>query len=170
MKFIVSKFIILIFLFLLPKYNNQCPTSSTPSSSEECTEQSTDDTACCYVEYSSGTICEELEITKSYRFILGFLSPSPFDSKENGVSFSCGVEPKTCGTDNPKELFQCREHSSTSESCCKININGDTNCILADTKFETETTNTILGAEIVCIANFLKGNLFFLGIWVFLFF
>ena len=107
MKFIVSKFIILIFLFLLPKYNNQCPTSSTPSSSEECTEQSTDDTACCYVEYSSGTICEELEITKSYRFILGFLSPSPFDSKENGVSLTMRYSPGfgDLSLENQKKVF-----------------------------------------------------------------
>ena len=158
-------FQLLILVYLFPKNKLECPTSSTPSSSEECTEYNTDDTTCCYVEYSSETKCEELEVPVSYRFIIGFLSP--FDS---AVSFSCGVDPKTCGTDNPKELFQCREHSSTSESCCKINIDGDTNCILADTKFETETTSTYLDAEIVCFASFFNKNFFILGFFTFLIF
>ena len=131
---------ILKFLFitiLISKIQSSCPTTITPIESEECTEYSTDDIACCYVEYSSTTKCEEISISKQYRFTLGFLTV--FDEAS---SFSCGVEPKTCGTNHPKELFQCREHSSTSESCCMFDLDGETNCILADTKFGSESEHT----------------------------
>ena len=154
----MKKILKLIFLTsLISSIKTACPTTITPTESTECTEFSTDDIACCFVEYSSTKKCEEISISKKYRFTLGFLTL--FD---DSTSFSCGVDAKTCGTNHPKELFQCREHSSTSESCCMFDIDGETNCILADTKFgsESEHTESISvnsqSVSVTCNQNFLN--------------
>ena len=165
---------IIKFLFLTSLIENiksSCPTTIAPTESSECTEYNTDDIACCFVEYTSFNKCETISISKKYRFTLGFLTI--FDDSN---SFSCGVDPKTCGTNHPKELFQCREHSSISESCCMFDIDGETNCILADSKFgseseHTESINVGSGSvSVTCYHRFLNIGIFgFLGFFIIFF-
>ena len=78
---------------------------------------------------------EEISISKKHRFILGFLILF-----NESTSFSYGVDSKIYDTNHPKELFQCREYSNNSESCCMFD--GEINCILADNKFGSESEYT----------------------------
>ena len=114
-----------------------------PRKEIDCTNYNTDLKKCCFAQlkYSNNTIKNKcIEIEKNYSFALGFLNNINYENeKDIEVTFSCDLTYNTCGTDNPSQLFQCREHSSLHYTCCMIDINGDTDCILADTKFNSST-------------------------------
>jgi len=103
-----------------------------------CEEEEEDSEDICECEKSENQTCCQFEIDEiieckpfetKYLFAINFLNDI--------VNITCKKEHEalTCGTNHPKKLFQCREHSSKSNTCCMININGETNCILADSKF-----------------------------------
>ena len=87
-----------------------------PSKEIDCTNYNTDLKTCCFAQlkYSNNTIENKcIEIEKNHSFALGFLDHITYENENNvQVSFSCDLTYTTCGTDNPKQLFQCREHSS----------------------------------------------------------
>ena len=130
---------IIILLLLKKTLLTSCEDSSlSPNEESDCTNLNSDKTTCCFAEltYSNGTTKNKcMEINDKYRFALGFLTSINYENEDVNINFSCGINFQTCGTDNPKKLFQCREHTSLSKSCCMIKFdNDDTDCILADYK------------------------------------
>lgn len=96
-------------------------------SEDICVCEKNENQTCCNYEINETIECKAFE-TK-YLFAINFLNDI--------VNITCKKEHEnlTCGTNHPKKLFQCREHSSKSNTCCMLKINGETNCILADSKF-----------------------------------
>ena len=133
-----------------------------PSKEIDCTKFNTDLKTCCFAQlkFSNNTIKNKcIEIEKNHTFALGFLDYITYENENNvQVSFSCDISHTTCGTNNPSELFQCREHSSLHYTCCMIDIDGDTDCILADTKFNssTETFSLFNVATVTCNQSICK--------------
>lgn len=134
--------------------------SQTDPSEDNCKGHSTEDYACCFGKYTGGSQC--FKIQRNYRFALDSLSTF---INENGneypnITFSCNQASAKCGTDNPGEIFQCREHSSNKNSCCYIEKGDKTDCILADSKFPNQTINeTIGGTLVVCGGYFYRMNI-----------
>ena len=59
--------------------------------------------------------------------------------------------------DSPSKIFQCSEHSSTTQSCCYLTTPTYTECVLSDKKYDKETTFKLFGeSTIICYSNRLK--------------
>ena len=119
---ILKKILFIFYLFVFIKCEDE-----EEDSEDVCICEKNENQTCCNYEINDTTECKAFE-TK-YLFAINFLNDI--------VNITCKKEHEalTCGTNHPKKLFQCREHSSKSNTCCMLNINGETNCILADSKF-----------------------------------
>ena len=145
---------------------------NNPNIPEDCTNYNTEDTACCYVEIekiprSIDKKC--VEVPRDARFALNHLTIFSLKTKDgtpyNNVigKFYCGQEDKFCGMNNPEQVFQCSEHSSTSKSCCFLSTPTYTECILSDKKYNEETTFTLFDESTVyCEGKIINKNGIFL--------
>ena len=109
-------------------------------SEDICDCEKTDNQTCCYIEYQSdeGNVVSECKnFENKYLFAINFVND------HFNITCKKTYQNQTCGTNNPKKLFQCREHSSKSNTCCMLDVNGNTNCILADSKFEQKNDEII---------------------------
>ena len=108
-------------------------------SEDICDCEKTDNQTCCYIEYSD----EENVVSECKNFENKYLFAINFVNVHFNITCKKTYQNQTCGTNNPKKLFQCREHSSKSNTCCMLDVNGNTNCILADDKFEQDNSDNI---------------------------
>lgn len=125
--------------------------SETTVTEVQCKLHSTDDYVCCYAEYSEPTRGKKcFKIDRHYRFALH--KTQTFTDESNNtyskVSFYCSQEVAWCGTRSPSKIFQCREHSSTSLSCCYIDNGNKSDCALANSKFDT------IGSTVICCGGY----------------
>ena len=110
-------------------------------SEDICDCEKLENQTCCYIEYKNdedNVVSSECRnFTNKYLFAINFVN--------DYFNITCKktYQNQTCGTNNPKKLFQCREHSSKSNTCCMLDVNGNTNCILADDKFEQDNSDNI---------------------------
>ena len=108
-------------------------------SGDICDCEKTDNQTCCYIEYQS----DEEMVSECKNFENKYLFAINFVNDIFNITCKKTYQNQTCGTNNPKKLFQCREHSSKSNTCCMLDLNGNTNCILADSKFEQDNSDNI---------------------------
>jgi hypothetical protein len=159
LKNYIFLFIIIIFLsFILCEDEEE-------DSGDICDCGNTDtNKTCCFIETN------ETSSIKCEAFDKNILFAKDFLLDEININITCNKEysKNTCGTNNPKKLFQCREHSSNANTCCMISINGNTNCILADAKVEINYTfpdnEDIKNVELNCSENYVNFNLIGIGI------
>ena len=110
-------------------------------SEDICDCEKTDNQTCCYIEYQSDE--ENVVFSECKNFENKYLFAINFVNEYFNITCKKTYQNQTCGTNNPKKLFQCREHSSKSNTCCMLDVNGNTNCILADDKFEQDNSDNI---------------------------
>ena len=110
-------------------------------SEDICDCEKLENQTCCYIEYKNdedNVVSECRNFTNKYLFAINFVND------HFNITCKKTYQNQTCGTNNPKKLFQCREHSSKSNTCCMLDVNGNTNCILADDKlFEKNNSDNI---------------------------
>lgn len=159
-------------IFLIPITQSQSCTSVTPTKPQDCKEKTnpnSSDPICCYVLIGSLTP-ECVEVKRDYHFALGFINRITYKTYINETAeFDCDQTKHTCGISDPKELYQCRKHSSTSQTCCKLNYaGGNTDCILANYKFDNQTHNeTLFGNIVECESSIIAiGYLIKLGVLI----
>ncbi len=136
---------------------------SYPPYKEACLSYNTEESACCYATIlfkNRTTVNKCIPIPKGARFALNFLTIFSFKDNENKeykdvtATFECGQKDKYCGMDSPCELFQCSEHSSTTQSCCFLSTPTYTECVLSDEKYDKETTFKLFNTSyVVCHSN-----------------
>ena len=137
-----------------------------PPYEEACIAYNTEDEACCFAtillpDKSTENKC--VKVPRDGRFALNHLTLFSFtDNHENEytdvtATFKCGQKDKLCGMDSPSKIFQCSEHSSTTQSCCYLTTPTYTECILSDKKYDKETTFKLFGeSTIICYSHKLK--------------
>ena len=148
-----------------------CENEAFPSE-ENCKTYSDKDIACCFTKLTelnnNHTFNKCMKIPRIYRFSLDFIQIISINETKYVPKFTCNQVSQTCGTNNPNQVFKCREHSSNTITCCYIkDSGGNTNCILADSKFQKETEYNETNLTIVCEHYFMKLNIFYyiLLIW-----
>lgn len=143
----------LFFLFTLPQVYNSCKTT-TPPTPDNCRDLDTPEYFCCYVELESNgaKFPQCVEVEHDYRFALDFMKRITYKEFTNATAkFQCEQTKHNCGANEPKELFQCRKHSSTSKTCCKLTYQeGHSECVLATYKFLNYTTTELFDKTIEC--------------------
>jgi hypothetical protein len=133
----LPKLLFLSLIFFISFPYTHCEDEETEEDSGDiCDCGNTDiNKTCCFIEKDENSIkCEAFD-----KYIL-FSKEFIYDETNINITCNKKYQKKTCGTNNPKKLFQCREHSSNSYTCCMIDIDGNTNCILADDKIEANYT------------------------------
>jgi hypothetical protein len=108
-------------------------------SGDICDCEKNENQTCCFIEYQN----EENVVSECQTFEKKYLFAINFVNEILNITCKKSYQNQTCGTNNPKKLFQCREHSSKSNTCCMLDVNGKTNCILADSKFEQKNDEII---------------------------
>ena len=104
-------------------------------------------------------------INETKVYFLNYIKNFNYNGTSISAEFSCGQEDKTCGVDNPKELYECREHSTKTASCCKLKGPGVSNCILSGKKYEKYTNFTLFDEYFIeCNETILLINYFLLVI------
>jgi hypothetical protein len=171
------QFVIIIAVFTLINGNDEtedyptdgdislCEEESSPSE-ETCKIHSDKENACCFAELTAKknneTLSKCMKIPRNYRFSLDFIETITIDNNEYTPKFTCNQVSQTCGTNNPNQIFKCREHSSNTITCCYIkDKNNNTNCILADSKFQKEVEQNVKDLNITCKHYFIKLNIFY---------
>ena len=139
-----------------------------PPYEEACTAYNTEEEACCFatiLNLDKSTVNKCVPVPRDARFALNHLTIFSFtDEKDNNkkyeditATFKCGQKDKLCGMDSPSKIFQCSEHSSTTQSCCYLTTPTYTECILSDKKYDKETTFKLFDeSTIICYSNRLK--------------
>ena len=144
-----------------------CESSPTnPPYKEACISYNTEDTACCYatIEFQNQTKANKcLPVPRDARFALNFLTIFSFEDyngleyKDVTAVFECGQKDKICGMNSPEQIFQCSEHSSTTQSCCYLSTPTYTECVLSDKKYYKETIFKLFdNSTIVCKSDTIK--------------
>jgi len=141
-----------------------------PPYEEACTAYNTEEEACCFATIllpDKTTENKCIPVPKEGRFALNHLTIFSYTDYHNTpykdvtATFKCGQKDKLCGMDSPTKIFQCSEHSSTTQSCCYLTTPTYTECILSDQKYDKETPIKLFGeSTIICYSNRLKLNLF----------
>ena len=149
-----------------------------PPYEEACTSYHTEEKACCFatiLKSDRTKVNRCIPIPKDARFALNHLTIFSFKDKRDNeykdvtATFTCGQKDNLCGMDSPKKIFQCSEHSSTTQSCCFLTTPTYTECILSDQKYDKETTFTLFDTStIVCNSDNLKIKKFYLIIYIIL--
>ena len=139
-----------------------------PPYEEACVAYNTEDKACCFATILNNDRTIEnkcVPVPKDARFALNHLTLFSFTDHKGKkyedvtATFKCGQKDKLCGMDSPDKIFQCSEHSSTSQSCCYLTTPTYTECILSDQKYDKETTFKLFDeSTIICYSNKLKIN------------
>ena len=138
-----------------------------PPYKEACTSFHLEDTACCYatIEFKNrSTVNKCVAVERDARFALNYLTVFSFkDDNENleykdvTAHFECGQKDRLCGMDKPEHIFQCSEHSSSTQSCCYLSTPTYTECILSDKLYTQEKTFKLFGTStVVCNSNTIK--------------
>ena len=168
---------IFIFIWNFPFADNNeleeiidCSSIQNPTNTENCTDNSNDTISCCFANLTNGTTyCMGINPNKTY--FLNYIDKFNYKNEDISAQFDCSQTFKTCGVDNPKELYECREHSTKDKSCCKLSGPGVSNCILSDTKYEEYTNFTLFNNySIECFEPILVINYFlFVIVLIFIF-
>ena len=137
-----------------------------PPYEEACTAYNTENEACCFatiINHDKSTENKCVPVPRDGRFALNHLTLFSFTDYDNTkytdvtATFKCGQKDKLCGMDSPSKIFQCSEHSSTTQSCCYLTTPTYTECILSDKKYDKETSFKLFGeSTIICYSNKLK--------------
>ena len=105
-------------------------------------------------------------IILNYLTLFSFTDKGGVEHKDVTAKFECGQKEGLCGMDSPNKIFQCSEHSSTTQSCCYLTTPTYTECILSDKKYDKETTFKLFEeSTIICYSNKLKINNISYGVW-----
>ncbi len=159
-------------IFISVNSQQACKNVTNPSYKIDCHPYYDDSYSCCFANLtlSNNTYSSTcFPIDKRFEFAGQFLTQYDLG---NGTyvkaTVSCSTDPqKTCSSDNPHRLADCRFDGSRSTSCCMIS-GGEShgNCILSKKyKFGNETSYTIFNTTIQCSGNyFYLSKLFLLGI------
>lgn len=174
---------ILFYLCLLTFIRSEYPINGditqcelqTPTKEEDCSQFSDETNSCCFASLADETNNEInacYKVKRNYTFALNSIKTIKRNDKDYNVTFTCSQLNASCGTSKPDEMFQCREHSSTNQSCCYIKIDNFTDCILSETKFGNETENHTLFdiANILCESYEIKYKLIHFAYLIVLFF
>ena len=134
-----------------------------PPYKEACLSFHTKDTACCYatIEFKNRTIVNKcVPVPRDARFALNFLTIFSFKDYDNleykdvTANFECGQKDKLCGMDTPEKIFQCSEHSSSTQSCCYLSTPTYTECVLSDKRYNKQTSFDLFGTStVICNSN-----------------
>ena len=137
-----------------------------PPYEEACTAYNTENEACCFatiINHDKSTENKCVPVPRDARFALNHLTIFSFKDYQNNnyeditATFKCGQKDKLCGMNSPNKIFQCSEHSSTTQSCCYLTTPTYTECILSDKKYDKETTFKLFEeSTIICYSNKLK--------------
>ena len=168
-KIIWNKILLLIFYiisFILSEYEvnpdgEGCMNAPRhPPYKEACLSYNTEEIACCYatiIFLNRTTVNKCIPAPKGARFALNHLTIFSYKDYDNTeyenitATFECGQKDKLCGMDSPHKLFQCSEHSSTTQSCCFLSTPTYTECILSSEKYDKETTFKLFDSStVVC--------------------
>ena len=173
LKKIPNKIILILFLYIIPfiscdydinLFGESCQNApDDPPYKEACLSYNTEETACCYatIFFQNRTSVNKcIPVQKDARFALNHLTIFSFKDNNNIVyedvtaNFDCDQKDKLCGMDSPEKLFQCSEHSSTTQSCCYLTTPTYTECILSDQKYDKETTFKLFETStVICYSN-----------------
>ncbi len=143
------------------KSQSACKNVSHPHAGSDCYNRNDEKYSCCFAtldfaNHTSTTTCFPIE--KNFEFVGSFLTKYDLGNQTYAnATVSCKSDPqKTCGTDRPHELGDCRYNGSNSTSCCMIVDNtGHGNCILSKYKFWVETNYSIFNNTIQCSGMYL---------------
>ena len=137
-----------------------------PPYKEACTSYNSNETACCYATIlfqNRSTVNKCIPVPKDARFALNHLTIFSFKDYDDleyedvTATFDCGQKDKFCGMDSPTKIFQCSEHSSTTQSCCFLSTPTYTECILSDEKYNKETTFKLFeSSTVICRSKRIK--------------
>ena len=108
-------------------------------SGDICDCEKNENLTCCIIEYQN----DENVVSECKGFLKRYIFAINFVNEFFNITCKKSYQNQTCGTNNPKKLFQCREHSSKSNTCCMLDVSGKTNCILADNKFGQENDSIV---------------------------
>ena len=173
MKIISNKIFVLIILYIILFVScdyeinldgQGCRDSPRePPYKEACLSFHSKDIACCYatIEFKNRTIVNKcVPVPRDARFALNYLTVFSFTDYDNleykdvTANFECGQKDRLCGTDHPEQIFQCNEHSSSTQSCCYLSTPTYTECVLSDKKFNQETPfNLFDTSTVICNSN-----------------
>ena len=167
----LSKIIIIIFIILnisIVEVEGECNSFVNPSDEEDCLSKSNDDNQCCFVtiikeDNSIENKCWSIE--KDLIYFLNYLTVFDYGEYKNiRANFSCNQTDQSCGIDNPRQLYECSEHSSKQKSCCMLKTPTKTNCVMSQIKFDDGTNKTIFDNNyILCYQKFLFPKFIYLS-------
>jgi hypothetical protein len=154
-------FFILCCIFILVESQQACRNVTTPHYKTDCYPYKDDSYSCCFANLtlpnnSTNTTCFPMD--KRFEFAGQFLTQYDLGNGTYvNATVSCSTDPqKTCSTDSPHRLADCRFDGSHSTSCCMITDGtGHGNCILSKNfKFGNDTNYTIFNTTIQCSGSY----------------
>ena len=155
---------IFTFMFNFALTDNDYKSCENNTNYESCVNINDTNMDICNVTLSDGTEIY-MGINKTKVYFLNYIKNFNYSGEYISAEFSCSQEDKTCGVDNPKELYECREHSTKTASCCKLKGPGVSNCILSGKKYEKYTNFTLFDEYFIeCNETILLINYFLLAI------
>jgi hypothetical protein len=167
----VSLNIILIYFVILINcvYSQNSCTSIIPKHIDNCTQYTTPNSICCFVEDPNNSFfnyCRELDIGS-------YLTSDNYTSLSGtNLRMRCGVSYaengwKTCGSSSPTWINDCTKYSTIDNSCCYYNNYGSKGCVLH--KYKTEGSIVLGNVILQCSSIFLEISYLIVFVYILLY-
>ena len=155
MKKLFSK---LAFLFYLPYIISEYCGLNPPRDETDCFNYQSNTTDCCYIYNQTNSLCLEIQNPN------GIFPGSIFTYNNQQYQINCNLRTfhgqigTSCGKQNPKNLTDCSNFSTSSNHCCYYNTSSKSYCFWIGQEFSKEifSFNKTSNYNVVCKCKSLK--------------